>query len=57
MKELKTLNMEDNQVKNMNINFLRIFGNFLIIIPKILIYLIFVNLEIFKPYYRVELAL
>lgn len=43
MKELKTLNMQDSEVKNMHINFLMIFGNFLVIIPKMLIFLIFVS--------------
>lgn len=43
MKELKTLNMQDSEVKNMHINFLMIFGNFLVIIPKMLFFLIFVS--------------
>lgn len=43
MKELKTYNVEDYQVKSVRINFLRILGNFLVIIPKLLINLLFVR--------------
>lgn len=43
MKELKAYNIQDSQVKNVNINFLRILGNVLAIIPKLLVNLLFVR--------------
>jgi glycerol-3-phosphate O-acyltransferase/dihydroxyacetone phosphate acyltransferase len=46
MKELKTYNVQDHQVKSVTINFLRILANFLVIIPKLLINLFFVSLSL-----------
>jgi hypothetical protein len=43
MNELKAFNIQDNQVKNVKINFLRILGNFLVTIPKVLINLSLVS--------------
>jgi hypothetical protein len=44
MRELKSYNVEDRQVKNLTINFPTILANFLIIIPKLIINLLFVSI-------------
>ena len=46
MKELKTYGVQDSEVKNIRINFLKILGNFLVIIPKLLINLVFVSTKL-----------
>ena len=43
MRELKSYNVEDRQVKNLTVNFPTILGNFLSIIPKFIITLLFVR--------------
>jgi hypothetical protein len=43
MKELKTYNIQDADVKAVKINFLRILGNFLEIIPKLIINFVLVS--------------
>ena len=43
MKELKAYNIQDSQVKNVNINFPKILGNVLTIIPILLVNLVFVS--------------
>ena len=48
MCELKNYNIQDNQVQNVKINFMRILGNFLITIPKVLINLLFVSHYFYK---------
>lgn len=45
MRELKTYGVQDSEVKNVRINFLKILGNFLVIIPMLLINLVFVSVR------------
>jgi hypothetical protein len=44
MKELKTFGIQDNQVKNVKINFMRILGNIIVVLPALLANLVFVSL-------------
>jgi hypothetical protein len=43
MKELKTFGIQDYQVKNVRINFMRILGNILVILPALFANLVFVS--------------
>jgi hypothetical protein len=43
MRELKAFNVNDSEVKTLKINFFKIFANFLIVLPKVLINLSFVS--------------
>ncbi len=54
MKELKTFGIQDYQVKNVRINFMRILGNILVIIPALLANLVFVCIRYFLINYYLE---
>jgi hypothetical protein len=43
MKELKTFGIQDHQVKNVKINFMRILGNIIVVLPGLLANLVFVR--------------
>jgi hypothetical protein len=44
MKELKTFGIQDYQVKSVTINFMRILGNIIVVLPGLLANLVFVSL-------------
>jgi hypothetical protein len=44
MKELKTFGIQDYQVKSVKINFMRILGNIIVVLPGLLANLVFVSL-------------
>jgi len=56
MKELKTFGIQDYQVKSVKINFMRIIGNVIVILPALLANLLFVSSISYSCFFRVWLA-
>ena len=50
IKELKAYNVRDSEVKNLKINFCKIFMNLMVILPKLLINLVFVSSKLIIPF-------